>query len=207
MVVIHDARVTSDPVAGLLLTGGASRRLGQDKALVAVGGRACAVVVGERLAEATSPTLEVGPGRSGLPHVVEPRRGEGPLAALAVGWRALVDQGHPGPCLVLACDLPFVSVALLTLLARWPGEGTVVPVSDKVPQTLCARYSKAALDRADALVAEGARSMRALLEADPITLVAPATWRAVASPEVFADLDTPLDLRRLGLPSGPAPTT
>lgn len=199
----HDEAVST--VAGLLLTGGASRRLGRDKALVPVGGRPCAVVVGERLALATSPVVEVGPGRSGLAAGVEDEPGRGPLAAIAAGWRMLVGEGHAGPCLVLACDLPAVPVALLRLLVEWPGEGSVVPVSDDVPQgvpqTLCARYSAVALARAERLVAEGIRSVRALLEADPAgpVLVAPATWRSVAPPDAFADLDTPDDLRRLGL--------
>jgi molybdopterin-guanine dinucleotide biosynthesis protein A len=190
-------------VAGLLLTGGASRRLGRDKTVVPVGGRPCAVVVGERLANVTSPAIEVGPGRSGLPAVVEKEPGQGPLAAIAAGWRVLVDRGHAGPCLVLACDLPRISVPLLRLLAGWAGEGTVVPVSEGVPQTLCARYSKEALARAESLVAGGARSVRALLAdetaAARVTLVPPATWGSVAPPEVFADLDTPADLMRLGL--------
>jgi molybdopterin-guanine dinucleotide biosynthesis protein A len=190
--------------AGLLLTGGASRRLGRDKATVAIGGRPCAQVVGERLAESTSPTLEVGPGRSGLPALVEPRPGEGPLSALAAGWRALADQGHEGPCLALACDLPNVPVALLRMLARWPGAGSVVPVSGGAAQTLCARYSSQALARAEALVATGARSVRALL--DEAELVGPEVWGLVAAPDAFFDLDTPEDLARLGLarPGGAA---
>lgn len=196
-------------VAGLLLTGGASRRLGRDKALVAVGGRPCAVVVGERLALATSPVVEVGPGRSGLAAVTEEEPGRGPLAAIAAGWRVLVGQGHAGPCLVLACDLPRVPVSLLRMLAEWPGEETVVPVSDGVPQTLCARYSALALARAGPLVADGARSVRALLEADPggPVLVASRTWRSVAPADAFADLDTPADLRRLGLANPTEGTT
>jgi molybdopterin-guanine dinucleotide biosynthesis protein A len=200
--------VSTVSVAGLLLTGGASRRLGRDKTVIPVEGRPCAVVVGERLAAVTSPVIEVGPGRSGLPAVMEQEAGQGPLAAIAAGWRALVDGGYAGPCLVLACDLPRMSVPLLRLLAGWSGEGTVVPVFQGVPQTLCARYSKEALARAELLVAAGARSVRALLADETgtaeVTLVPPATWGSVALPEVFADLDTPADLVRLGLtgPSG-----
>jgi molybdopterin-guanine dinucleotide biosynthesis protein A len=136
---------------------------------------------------------------------VEQEPGQGPLAAIAAGWRALVDRRYAGPCLALACDLPRMSVPLLRLLAEWPGEGTVVPVSEGVPQTLCARYSKEALARAESLVAGGARSARALLAEETrtaeVTLVPPATWGTVAPPEVFADLDTPDDLVRLGLTS------
>lgn len=196
-------------MAGLLLTGGASRRLGRDKALVAVDGRPCAELLGERLALATSPAIEVGPGRSGLAAVVEDEPGRGPLAAIVAGWRALSGKGHTGACLVLACDLPRVPVPLLRLLSEWPGERTVVPVSDGVPQMLCARYSAAALASAEPLVADGTRSVRALLEADPagLVLVAPETWRSVAPPEAFVDLDTPADLRRLGLASPTEGTT
>ena len=122
------------PVAGLLLTGGASRRMGRDKAsIVLADGRTCAQTVAARLAEVADPLLEIGPGTSGLTAVPDDCPGAGPLAALATGWAALVSSGHSGPVLVLACDLPRVTVPLLELLARAAGDGAVVPVVGERP--------------------------------------------------------------------------
>ncbi len=78
--------------------------------------------------------------------------------------------GGAGPVLLLACDLPFVTEALLGRLASWHGAGTVVPVDrDGFVQPVCARYSPAALDRARRLLADGERSLRSLLQDDDVT--------------------------------------
>ena len=71
------------PTAGILLTGGRSRRMGVDKATLVLDGETLAVRAGRRLAAACAPTLEVGDGLSGLPSLREWPPGSGPLAALA----------------------------------------------------------------------------------------------------------------------------
>ncbi|HZI37181.1 MAG TPA: NTP transferase domain-containing protein, partial [Acidimicrobiia bacterium] len=57
---------SSNAVAGLLLTGGASRRMGRDKALLEVGGRRLVDRAASVLAAVADPVLEVGPGWSEL---------------------------------------------------------------------------------------------------------------------------------------------
>jgi molybdopterin-guanine dinucleotide biosynthesis protein A len=186
------------PVAGLLLTGGASRRMGRDKAsIVLADGRTCAQTVAARLAEVADPLLEIGPGTSGLTAVPDDCPGAGPLAALATGWAAVVSSGHSGPVLVLACDLPRVTVPLLELLARASGDGAVVPVVGERPQPLCARYGPASLDQCQRLVAEGRRSLMALLDATPVVWLGPEVWSEVIDEQCFADMDTPEDLARV----------
>ena len=54
-------------VAGLLLTGGASRRMGSDKALLEVEGRRMVDRAAAALAAVAAPVVEVGPGWSSLP--------------------------------------------------------------------------------------------------------------------------------------------
>jgi len=53
--------------AGVLLTGGSSRRLGFDKATVMVGDETLAERAARVLSAVCSPVIEVGPGRSGMP--------------------------------------------------------------------------------------------------------------------------------------------
>ena len=87
-----------------------------------------------------APVVEVGPGYTGLQCVDEDPPGRGPLAALVVGAATVPGAG---PVLLLACDLPFVTEALLRRLASWDGDGTVVPVDrDGFVQPVCARYSR-----------------------------------------------------------------
>jgi len=176
--------------AGLLLTGGASTRMGRDKATIAIGGSTLAARTAAVLAAVAAPCIEVGPGVSGLPAVQEEPPGAGPLAALAAGAAALPTAT---PSLVVACDLPALSEALLRWLAGHPGPGSVVPVWEGRPQTLCARWSVPSLARAIALVAAGARSVRALLDASDAELVTVPPSLAPA----LADVDTPEQLARI----------
>jgi molybdenum cofactor guanylyltransferase len=187
---------SSSTVAGLLLTGGASRRMGRDKASLEIEGEPLAVRVGRLLRAAVpGPVLEVGPGRSGLPVVVEDRP-EGPLVGLVVGHRVLEHDGHVGPVLVAAVDLPHVDVALLRFLAEHPAPGSVVPSSRGRLQPLCARWSPEALARATELVLSGRRALQDLVAATDVTIVADEEWAAVAAPDALDDVDTPDQLAR-----------
>jgi molybdenum cofactor guanylyltransferase len=191
-------------VAGLLLTGGASRRMGSDKALLEFDGQRLVDRVAAVLGAVTGPVIEVGPGWApGLACVREDPPGSGPLAALWAGAEALRTMGDRAQAvLLLAVDMPAVSVALLRLLAEWPGAHTVIPISGGHPQPLCARYGVDALAAIPGLLSAGQRSLRSFLatvENQPgaIDWVAPDQWQRVAGLDAFCDLDTPGDVRRL----------
>ncbi|MGH8972667.1 MAG: molybdenum cofactor guanylyltransferase [Acidimicrobiia bacterium] len=184
-------------VAGLLLTGGASRRMGTDKALVEIDGRRLAERAASVLASVCDPVLEVGPGVSGLGAVQEDPPGQGPLAALGAGAAELARRGYAGPVVVLAVDMPLVGTALVSLLAGRPGPATAVPVADGQPQPLCARYGPEALAEVPVLLAAGERSLRALLAAVEVSWVQPAEWEPASGPDAFRDLDTPEDVAAL----------
>jgi molybdenum cofactor guanylyltransferase len=187
------------PVAGLLLTGGASRRLGVDKATLRLGGETLADRAARVLARVCAPVLEVGPGVTGLARVDEGAHRRGPLVALAAGGEALRARGHTGPAIALAVDLPRVGVALLELLRDWPGEPTVVPEVEGRMQTVCARYGFDALLAARSLVDGGVTRLGDLLEVVDVDRIDAATWGAVASAGDFADVDVADDAARLGI--------
>ena len=150
-------------VAGLLLTGGASRRMGTDKASLVIGGEPMAARLASLLVAACGgPVLEIGPGRSGLPWLTEDPAGAGPLVAVAAGGAALRAGRWRGAALVLACDLPLLTPTALRLLAIWPGVGSVVPVVEGRAQPLCARWSGLDLMAAGERVAAGQRSLQGL---------------------------------------------
>jgi molybdopterin-guanine dinucleotide biosynthesis protein A len=191
-------------LAALLLTGGASRRMGSDKAMLAgPDGRCLAERTAALLAMVADPVLEVGPGRGGIDSVVDARPGAGPLAAVATGVAALAAAGRPGPALVVATDLPRLDTALLVWLADHPAPGTVVPVVDGRPQLLCARYDAETLDRAAGLVASGYRRMQDLLAGRPWHAAGPEEWGKVPGDGSLRDADTPMELAALlaGAPS------
>jgi molybdopterin-guanine dinucleotide biosynthesis protein A len=185
--------------AGLLLTGGGSRRLGVDKALIQIDGERLVDRVARALGDVVAPVIEVGPGYTLFPAVREDPPGDGPLAALVAGAAALEAHGLPVPAVVLAVDLPFVDGRVVAWLAVHPAPESVVPIVDGMPQPLCARYSVDALVRARELTAAGERSMRSLLAATPIHEAREDEWRDLATSRTFHDVDTRDDLDALGL--------
>ena len=186
-------------LAGILLTGGASSRMGRDKALLRIAGEPNARRIATLLSRVAHPVVEVGPAVSGLASVREEPRGGGPLVAVACGGRALRALGHAGAALVLACDLPFVEEAVLRFLAARPGTGSVVPTVEGRAQPLCARWSAVDLAVAGALAAAGARALRALPWDAATDRPDESAWSAVTSARSFADVDSPEDLVRLGI--------
>jgi molybdenum cofactor guanylyltransferase len=197
-----DRRRPSRPAA-LLLTGGASQRMGRDKATLVVGG--AGATLAERtaalLSAVAAPVVEIGPGHTGLPHVQESPPGGGPLCALAAGWASLTERHWPESAgvLVVATDLPRLTTGLLTLLADHPAAGPVVPLdADGRSQPLCARYPMGALGAAAELVERGERSVRALLASLNPTYLATPVWQpAAGDPDALTDVDTPDDLTAL----------
>jgi len=192
--------------AGILLTGGGSTRFGRDKATAVFGGSTLAERAARVLRAVTEPTVEVGPGVSGLPAVADARHG--PLVALAAGLVFLSDSHPPrrqgiyagAPVLLLACDLPLVDVGLLRWLAQHPAAGSVVPLAGDppLPQPLCARWSARALAAVVGLVDAGERSLRPLVAGSDVTFIPPAEWQAVSgSADVLDDADTPAEFERL----------
>lgn len=130
-------------LAGAVLCGGHSRRMGTDKALLEVGGRAMARRVADALQAAGVETVVAIGGQTGalerLGFAVVPDRwpGEGPLGGVitALAWA----RTGPAPELVavLACDLvapdPRAVLAVVDA-ARASGADVAVPVIEGRPQ-------------------------------------------------------------------------
>jgi molybdopterin-guanine dinucleotide biosynthesis protein A len=191
-------------VAGLLLTGGESRRMGVDKATLELGGERLVDRAGRLLEAVCDPILEVGPGYTELEAVREEPPGTGPLAAIAAGGLALRLREQRGPAIVLAVDLPLMTEGFLRFLSTFPGDGSVVPFVAGEPQPVCARYSEDALIRAEEAVRRGERAIRPFLRTLPdLQWTGPRMWGHVAEERTLGDVDTPEDLRRLGLDARP----
>ena len=184
-------------VAGLVITGGSSRRLGVDKATLILDGETLAARAAYLLAGRCSEVIEVGPGVTTLRAVRETPAGAGPLAALVAGANALRDAvtDSPGAVVLLACDLPWVAPALDALIAAPAHVELVVPVDeDGRRQYVCARYGPRSVDAARALVAHGERSLHALVASfDDVLEVGGFV------PGTFADVDVPEDAHRAGI--------
>src|SRR5215218_2298471 len=181
--------------AAAVLAGGASRRMGRDKATLAVGGVALAAGVLAAAAEVADPVVLVAP--EGHPArrlhsrvVTDP--GEGPLAAALEALEA----GH---VLVLAGDHPGLAVGLLAhLVAQAPkGEAVACRRGPRLEPLVAVYRRAAALAAARARLAgpPGGRSLLGLLaDLDTVVVEEPA-WRALdPGGRSFVDLDDPADL-------------
>jgi molybdenum cofactor guanylyltransferase len=173
-------------LAGVILCGGRSRRMGRDKALVEVGGRPLVAILAERLATVADPIL-VASGRPG--------RYAGPLGGLAA---ALAASPHPLLAAV-AVDMPFASSEVVRLLAsRCEGHDAAVPVTTGGREPLHAVYAATALPTARLALAEGPVALRAVLDRLRVRDVAQAEWRAADPEGRFAwNLNRPGDLAAL----------
>ncbi len=173
--------------------------MGRDKSGLVVGGVTLAERTATLLRGVVEAAIEVGPGVSGLASTREEPPGQGPLVAIAEGRRALRARGHDGAALVIACDLPLLSAALLTLLCDWDAPGSVVPIVRGMPQPLCAKWGPRDLDEAQHAASGGARSLQHLINQPDVVLLDESNWRAYVDEVEFTDVDSPDEARRLGL--------
>ncbi len=186
-------------VAGAVLTGGASSRMGTDKAQLVVGGVASATRVARCLASLCEDVVLVG----GDPPASAPGRrvrdGDGPHSALR-GLVAALEAARAERVLVLATDLPFVTPDLLLALVAWPEADAVVPRDADGAHPLCALYRReSALPVARRHLAEQRLALSALLDALATRYLEGEDLRAV-DPDgtALTNLNTLEDVARIG---------
>jgi molybdopterin-guanine dinucleotide biosynthesis protein A len=187
-------------VTGVVLCGGASARMGRDKALIEIDGKPLVRLVAERVAECADPVLLAsGAARrfESLPYqeITDAAPGAGPISGLVAALSA-----SPHDLLVAAAvDMPFVSADVFRLLLELrANEAVVVPVTRDGRQPLHALYHRSALPHlADALERKRYGLREALAGLD-VREVGPEGWGAVDPQGRFAlNLNTQEDLRSL----------
>jgi molybdopterin-guanine dinucleotide biosynthesis protein A len=152
-------------VSAALLLGGASQRMGRDKALLPLGDGPAATRLARLLAELFEDVLLVG----GEPPADAPGRRvadeAGPRCALR-GVASALAAAREERVLVLATDLMEMTPDLLLALSAFPEADAVVPRAGGFAQPLCAIYRRApALAAARACLAREKLALMALLDA------------------------------------------
>ena len=154
-------------IEGFILTGGASSRMGADKARLRLGGQTFVERAARALEAVASEVCVVSARASdagfGLRLVADVFRGCGALG----GIHAALAHSRAPWVAVISCDLPFVTGELMAHLAsrRAAGSEAVAPVQpDGRVQPLCALYARAVCrDAAEELLRGGEYRPRALL--------------------------------------------
>ncbi len=178
-------------VAGAVLAGGASSRMGRPKAFIEVEGQTMLDrAVAALMDAATDPIIVVGGDQeaieaSGHRFVPDEYPGEGPLGGIISALGA-VDTDL---VVVLACDLLDPSpTAVIRLLASLGAGDVAVPVVDGRAQWLHAAWRRSAESTLRAAFSRGERAPRSALDG----LVTVEVFDG--SPSWYQDADTPSDL-------------
>lgn len=151
------------PFSGAVFAGGASTRMGTDKAFLRLGDELLIERQLRCLREAGASQLLIS-GRAGVDYsrfgltvVHDERPDSGPLAGLASVLKTAVFE----KTLVLAVDMPAMTSAMLNKIALLCEDNMgCVPVDDRGFEPLVAAYSRQQLPLAEELLAKGRYSMQ-----------------------------------------------
>ena len=182
-------------IQAFILAGGASSRMGTDKAQLRIEQQTFTERIGETLLKITDSVSIVGrdSDESSLPSVADVYPKWGALGGIHAALAACSREW----AIVVACDLPFVSSELfLYLAAQRMDHDAVIPVQeDGRPQPLAALYRvHTCLPQATNLIEAGRRRPLDLLEAVKTRWVAFDELRNFARAQsFFVNINTPED--------------
>ncbi len=149
-------------VSGIILAGGASRRMGTDKAGLTLHGKPLLVRQVEKMRQMgiTDIMLSGGaaipmPGTRTIPDIYP---GRGPLGGIHA---CLAASEHPR-CLVLSVDTPLVPASILARLCQTHTGGITVLRCGEKQEPLVGVYDRALAPTMSDLIAEGGKPVRAL---------------------------------------------
>jgi molybdopterin-guanine dinucleotide biosynthesis protein A len=179
-------------VAGFVLSGGLSSRMGSDKALLPYAGATLIEYVARQVERAAGSVVLVGRPEAyrALPYraLADLAPEQGPLGGVVTALHSSTAAWN----LIVACDMPAISSEILDAIVaaavRRPEAAAVVPVTpDGRPQPLCAAYHLRCREPFARMLAGGVRKMREALAG--LNLVA----LPVPSADPFLNLNTPED--------------
>ena len=209
-----NAAKKSVPVTGVILAGGTSRRMGQNKALIQLGENSLIGHVICRMRLVTDELLLITNTPDEYAHLGLPMHSDIVPDAGALGgvYTGLMSASHDA-VLCVACDSPFLVPKLLTYLVSVLDDyDAVMPWTDSINkdirvtnpshgtdqmtvQTLCAAYSKQCLPIIELMLRESELRVHALQERASIKCIAPEVWQAFDPDGIsFFNINTPKDL-------------
>lgn len=189
------------PVSGIILAGGQSRRMGRDKALIDFQGQPIIAHVINTLRALTNDVAVVsnrsevyGPlgGPLGARVVADYDPPCGPLGGIAAGLQAMKSE----LAIVVACDMPFLNVALLHWLIDQAADyDVVVPQTGAEYEPLHAIYRRTCTSPIVQRIEQGDRRVISFFADVRLRTIEEAAWRAIdPAGRSLVNLNTPGDL-------------
>ncbi len=186
-----------EQIAGFVLAGGQSSRMGRDKALLELDGVPL-VVRAARVVESVAGNATV----IGHPEILRTLQlraiaddwpGAGPLGGIATALRASEAQWN----LIVACDLPYLTRAWLDFLkgrALASQADAVVPTSEHGAEPLCAMYHKRSESAVWLALDRGTRKVTDCLAGVHVEHLEPTAWKVFDSEGLlFKNMNSPQD--------------
>lgn len=189
----------TERVAGIVLAGGRSTRMGRDKAAIEIAGSSLLQRTALRLAAAVDEVVVVGRSGQQLPALDVPvpvlivrdrYPNTGPLGGIATGMQA----SEAAAFVAVACDMPLLEGELVRRLVALREEAdAVVPVGpDGRDQPLCAVYGRTCLPAIERCLHEGSFRVTSFYSRCRVRRV------HVDDPLPFSNVNTPDDLASIG---------
>lgn len=190
------ARSSEKSLYGLVLAGGKSRRMGQDKARLRRGGQSQLAYIAQlleplvdRVFVSTRADQMEEPERRRFDQIIDRYQDMGPVA----GILSAMDEHPDTDWLVVACDLPNIDASTVSYLLEHRSQDQ--PFSayrsshDGLPEPLCAVYTSGSAGIVRGLVADGVHCPRKILiRSDTLLLEQP-------DPHSLDNVNTPDDLK------------
>ena len=184
------------PLFGLVLAGGESRRMGRDKATLRRAGQTQLAFAMRLLDDFTERAFvsarasQDDPERRRFEQIVDRYEGLGPIA----GILSAMDEYPDVDWLVLACDLPNIDARTLSNLVTCRSADkpftAYISSHDGLPEPLCAIYRAASAEIVKGFVADGVNCPRKILiRSDTLLLEQP-------NPRALDNINTPDELRQ-----------
>jgi molybdopterin-guanine dinucleotide biosynthesis protein A len=187
--------------AGYVLAGGASSRMGRDKAFLMLGGRTLLEIAAAAVCEAAGSVTIIGPPDrfAGLElRVIPDRRPQaGPLAGIET---ALLDATSDWS-LIVACDMPRLNAGTLRRVLEetvsHPDSGCILPESAAGwAEPLCAAYHKRTLPAITAALDAGTRKVTRALPSrlvHHVRMTDDPIFQNINTPEEWSELSHVLE--------------
>ena len=186
-------------VTTIVLAGGKSQRLGRAKALEEIGGQSLIERVMDRISPLGNEIIVVTSSSDQFPdlgvrRVVDIYPGKGALGGIYSGLK----ESPSFHSLVVACDMPFLNIALVRhLMESSPGFDIVIPRVAENVEPLHAVYSKNCLTPIEAMLHEGRLRITDLFHAARVRYVEEAEIEKFDPERLsFFNINSEADLER-----------
>lgn len=186
----------------LILAGGKSSRFGSDKARLRLHDRDIMEILAEECAKVCREVLVITDSGSKFPprrrnlfrEVADNYPGSGPMGGLQAGLTAAKHD----VCLLMACDMPFLTAPLMRLFLDCAEDRELVlPQDGEDIEPMFGVYKKSLLPAVERLLAANRRSLLNLTrETDPL-LLPQDVWQGAAGEDVFFNINYAEDYVRL----------